>query len=82
MPVMNLSQEKALKAYEQLVEILHDLWAVSSEQEDGENGDSLSEGEVLQELIQELVDRGVEEESAERAFRAIAAFRRSARNAA
>ena len=81
MPVMKISQEKAQKVYEAMVDLLHELWMLTSEQS-GEEGDSFDESEIIQDLIQELGERGVDEESAERVLRSIALFRRKARDEA
>jgi len=81
MPVMNMSQEKAQKLYQEIVDRLQELWMLSSDQSThGE--DAFDETEILQDYVQELADTGVDEVAAERALRAIAMFRRAAKNSA
>lgn len=74
---------QAEKVYEQMIDLLEELSTIYSDaagEEDEDEGEfAAADRDIVEGLIEEAVERGLDEESVERVFKSIAAFAKKAR---
>lgn len=74
---------QAEKIYGQMIDLLEELSLIYSDAADGEDEDqdefAAADRDIVEGLIEEGVERGMDEESVERVFKSIAAFAKKAR---
>lgn len=74
-------QAKADKLYHDILDILEDLAAVyvdAEEMQAEEDAEKFDPDDLLDSLVEEATERGLDEEASERAFKAIAALGKKA----
>ena len=78
MPVVKQSHEQVEKIYEKVVDLLEEISLLASEEEaDDEQG--YSEHQFVEDLLEDAVERGLDEESIARVLRTVMMMRRKAR---
>lgn len=73
--------EQASKYYQQILDLLEEinqLYADADEVEEGED-DALNDRDIVDMMIEEAIERGLDEESVEKVFKAISSLAKKAR---
>lgn len=73
--------EQAEKMYQQILDLLEEislLYAEADAVEEGEE-DALNDRDIVDMMIEEAIERGLDEESVEKVFKAISSLARKAR---
>ena len=68
--------EKAEKIYKQILDSLEEIWLLYADADDEEEkeedgGDNVSDRDIVDAMIEEATERGIDEESVEKVFKAI-----------
>ena len=71
--------EKAEKIYKQILDSLEEIWLLYADADDEEEkeedgGDNVSDRDIVDAMIEEATERGIDEESVEKVFKAISAL--------
>ena len=68
--------DKAEKIYKQILDSLEEIWLLYADADDEEEkeedgGDNVSDRDIVDAMIEEATERGIDEESVEKVFKAI-----------
>ena len=71
--------DKAEKIYKQILDSLEEIWLLYADADDEEEkeedgGDNVSDRDIVDAMIEEATERGIDEESVEKVFKAISAL--------